>query len=161
MKLKQITSALTLMAAAFTASAMQPIADADLSNMTGQSGISIVTDLKLNIGEVSLSNADASSSIKMQNISATGLITTKVDIVSGAEFKTALGVAAAAGLPGIGYTDGTDVLQMSFPGMAATTPSSLLSVSVGSTQFGNGGSLGSMAINNINMGGTRVWIFAN
>lgn len=175
MKLKKITTALSLMAASFAISAMQPIGDAELAQMTGQSGISVVTDLKLKIDELAFSNAEGTSSIKMKDIAASGLMTTRVDIVSGSGFTDSLsaslterGVAAndtdsvlSSIHTATGYAPGSDVLQMSFPEMPTAASGALLSVSVGSTQFGNGGSLGGMAINNINMGGTRVWIYGN
>lgn len=176
MKIKKITTALTLMAASFAISAMQPIGDAELAQMTGQSGISVVTDLKLNIGELSFTNEKDEPALKMQDISASGLMTTRVDIVSGSGFTGSLsaslnarGVATGKDtddalssiFKATGYEPGSDVLQMSFPEMPTAARGALLSVSVGSTQFGSGGSLGSMAINNINMGGTRIWIYGN
>jgi hypothetical protein len=176
MKLKQITAALSLIAAAFSVSAMQPIADAELSQMTGRDGISIIADLKLNLGALKYIDSTKSSSFNLNNVTATGLIATTVDILTGAMYSTGLSDAltargiTAANAPAVissinastGYVAASDVLQLAFPAMPATAKGALLNVTVASMSTGNGGaSMGGISITDINMGGSKVWIYGH
>lgn len=174
------------MAAAFCASAMQPIADVELSQMTGQAGISIVADMKLNIGSLKYMDATKLSSISLNTISASGLMSTSVDILTGAMYTTALtdalsargivntpangtipaGTAATTTIAAIhlatGYAAGSDVLQLAFPVMPTSAKGALLNVSVASLNTGNGGaSMGGISISDINLGGSKVWIYGH
>lgn len=176
MKLKNITAALTLIAAAFSANAMKPIADAELSQMTGQDGISIVADLNLNLGALKYIDSTKSSSFNLNNISVTGLIATTVDILTGTMYNTALSDAltargiAPADAPAVissintatGYVAASDVLQLAFPVMPASANGALLNVTVASMSTGNNGaSMGGVSIKDINMGGSKVWIYGH
>ncbi len=176
MKLKNITATLTLIAAAFSANAMQPIADAELSQMTGQDGISIVADLKLNLGALKYIDSTKSSSFNLNNITATGLIATTVDILTSSMYTTGLTDALKArGITDVnaptiitsintatGYVTNSDVLQLAFPVMPATAKGALLNVTVASMSTGNSGaSMGGVSITDINMGGSKVWIYGH
>lgn len=176
MKLKNITATLTLIAAAFSANAMQPIADAELSQMTGQDGISIVADLKLNLGSLQYIDSTKSSAFNLNNISATGLIATTVDILTGTMYNTGLSDAltargiAPADAPAViasinaatGYVAASDVLQLAFPVMPASANGALLNVTVASMSTGNNGaSMGGVSVKDINMGGSKVWIYGH
>jgi len=176
MKLKQITAALSLTAAVFSASAMQAIDDAELSQMTGQDGISIVADLKLNLGALKYIDSTKSSSFNLNNISATGLIAATVDIVTGTMYETGLSAAlttrgiTTANAPAVissintstGYVAASDVLQLAFPVMPATANGALLNVTVASMSTGSAGaSMGGFSITDINMGGSKVWIYGH
>ncbi len=183
MNIRKTVLASALMAAAFCAAAMQPMADAELSQMTGQTGISIVADMKLNIGALKYMDSTKSSSISLNTISATGLISTTVDILTGTMYTTALtdalsargvvntpangsipaGTAATTAIDAIrlatGYATGSDVLQLAFPVMPATAKGALLNVTVASINTGSSGaSMGGLSVTDINMGGSKVWI---
>lgn len=176
MKLNQFTAAMTLIACAFSASAMQPIADAELSKMTGQDGLSILADMKLNIGSLAYQDAGKTTAFSLNTISVTGLTSATVDVIKAADYNTALtaSLTALGILPAntaavitsmntaTGYTAGSDVLQIAFPSMPATAKGALLNVSVASMSTGNSGaSMGGLKVSDINMGGSKVWIFGH
>ena len=164
------------MAIVAPAQAMQPITDADLSQMTGQAGISIVADLKLNVGTLKYLDSTKSSSISLSNLSATGLMSTVVDVYPAAMYTMAMtdslkvrGIAdinVPSIITGIntttGYVTGSDVLQLAFPQMPATAKGALLNVSVASISTGNSGaSMGGLSITDINLGGSKIWIYGH
>jgi hypothetical protein len=173
---KTCAIAAALCTAALSASAMTAIQDDDLSAVTGQDGVTIGADLKINIGSFKYTDTDATGgSVSMNNINITGMVVTTVDILNATTFSGAVGAAMAGYgldssevgtnlgklLSGGVYDGATDVVQFAFP--AAGLDSRLApSVSVASIKMGNSAaSFGSMAINNIDLQGTKVWIYAH
>ncbi len=173
-KLSAIAAALS--ALTLSASAMTAIADSDLSQVSGQDGVSIAGDLKINIGSFKYTDTDATGgSVSFNNIGIKGMFVMTVDILNaatfgsavggamvghgltGAEAQTNLGNLVAAGV----YDNASDVVQFAFP--AANQDARLSpSISVASITMGNSTkSFGSFAMNNIDLQGTKIWMWAH
>lgn len=155
---------------AFSASALTPVSDEALSQVAGQDGVSIVADLQVNIG--SFTYSDSGNTASMNGIAVSGVIAATIDVVSGADFQTAAvgslvgtgltvaqaGAALTAAAPLLGFT-GQDVIQIGIPTVSGTNG---LQVSVASMTTGNGGaSMGGIALRNLDIGGTKVWMFGH
>jgi len=150
---------------------MTAMADQDLSAINGQDGVSIAGNLNVNIGSFTYTNtndaAGQSASVSFNNIKATGLIAATIDVVSSAYFYA--GPMTAAGVGGSFFNNvagvGTDVVQIGFPSSANLTvanTAALLSVSVNSiTMGGSTASFGSLALNNIDLRGSNIWLWAH
>jgi hypothetical protein len=127
------------LAASFSASAMTSIQDADLAQVSGQDGVSIVADLQINIGSFTYSDnvrdaagaITSTGSVSFNNININGMMIATIDVIGRPAFSAALGASLAANgantanpavIPGIiggaaaslGYTGG-DVIQFAFP----------------------------------------------
>lgn len=170
-KLCAVAAALTGMA--LSASAMTSIQDEELSQVTGQDGVSIVADLNINIG--SFQYSDSGNSVNFNNIGIHGMMVMTVDVLSGADFSAAAGAslvaqgAAAADVPTIladtaaatGFVGG-DVVQFAFPKIDAAASAAAPSITVASITTGHGGaSFGSFALNKIDLQGTKVWMYGH
>lgn len=173
MNMLKLTAAAALAALSLSASAMTAIADQDLSAVAGQDGVSIAADLNINIG--AFTYTDSGASVSFNNITVRGLMEMTIDVLDAATFQgtAAASIAANGGgantaaiLGGVatalGYTGG-DVVQFAFPdtGVAAahtTTPT----ITVGSITTGHGGaSFGGITITNLDLQGTKVWMFGH
>ena len=174
----KLTAAALLAAASLSASAMTAIADQDLSAVAGQDGVSIAADLNINIG--AFTYTDSGASVSFNNITVHGLMAMTIDVIGAAEFATDIGTALAtygsantsnATLGGLatalGYNNTSDVVQFAFPaavgtGAAADAHLSTPTISVGSITTGHGGaSFGSITITNLDLQGTKVWMFGH
>src|SRR5471032_2815166 len=164
--------AAALATAAFSASAMTPIQDAELSTVSGQDGVSIAANLNVNIGSFVYRDTDLTcGSVAFNNISVTGLLAASIDIVNAPTFGAAVAAAGVNGAVPLDFYNGTsDVVQIAIPNVPT---SKLLNMSVGSITMGStngtgtvtagatGPSFGSIALNNIDLRGTTVWIWAH
>lgn len=168
MKFFKLATAAALVAASLSASAMTTIADDELSTVAGQDGVSIGASLNINIGSFEYTDTDAAGgSVSFNNISIKGLMHMDVDIINAASFKTIL--------TGVGATladyDGTsDVVQFAFPNDTLANAAAVLpTIKVGSITLGHAGnnaagtttSFGSIAINQLDLRGTTVWMWAH
>jgi len=154
---------------AFSASAMTPIQDAELSTVSGQDGVSIAANLNIKINSFTYTDTDAldanglgGGSVSFNGIKVNGLIAANIDILSRNSF---LAAATAAGVtnPGTFYNPATggDVVQIAIP-QSVVADGHYLNVSVDAIKMGNStASFGSVALNQIDMRGTTVWIFAH
>ena len=179
MNMLKLTAAAALVAASLSASAMTTINDEELSTVSGQDGVSIAADLNVNIG--AFTYTDSGSSVSFNNISVKGLMAMTIDVIGGAEFSgdivggiiahggaadvaTATPVAGAMALA-LGYTSGSDVVQFAFPtitGAEAAAHLTTPTITVGSISTGNGGkSFGGITITNLDLQGTKVWMFGH
>lgn len=157
------------------ASAMQPLAEEQLSDVTGQAGVSIAAALNVNIGSFVYTDADGATgnnatggaltangagSVSFNGITAQGLLAATIDILDGTEFAEVL---ASVGVSGVaGFYDGGDVVQIAVPNLTLADPSVLPDVGVASIVMGgSSASFGQIAINNIDLRGTTVWIWAH
>jgi hypothetical protein len=179
-KLAAVAAALA--GAALSASAMTAIQDDQLSSVTGQDGVTIAANLNINIGSFQYTNTtDSNASVKFGNISVKGLIAMTVDVISNASFQSdvtnnpalptgvgaALWTAMSSGanaLPGL--SSGTDVVRFAFPSIDGATPGVGHAVSptitVGSVTLGHSAaSMGSFAINQMDLQGTSVYMWAH
>lgn len=167
MKFFKLATAAALVAASLSASAMTTIADDELSTVAGQDGVSIGASLNINIGSFQYTDTDANGgSVSFNNISIKGLMHMDVDIINAASFN--------AILTGVGATladyDGTsDVVQFAFPNDTLASTAVLPTIKVGSITLGHAGnnaagtttSFGSIAINQLDLRGTTVWMWAH
>jgi hypothetical protein len=154
-----IAAALALAAA--SASAMTPMQDESLSAVSGQDGVSIAASLNVNIGEFKYTNKTENASISFENIKATGLMAATMDVISGGTFSA---IRTATGVSGSFFNPASDVVQIAIPTAAEVTlpAPALLSVSVDAVRMGGStASFGSMAMNQIDLRGTKVWIWAH
>jgi len=152
---------------------MTPIADTELSQVSGQDGVSIAANLNVNIGSFTYTNTSTGGgSVSFNNIDVTGLFGATIDVISGAAFTTATGGITAEF--GTGYYNGkSDVVAIAIPvltnGSAKTdlgqSVDAAITIKVGSITMGGNGttapSFGSMAINNLNLQGTTAFIWAH
>ena len=188
--------AAALAASALSASAMTSISDDQLSQVSGQDGVSIVADLNINIGSFTYTDKDGTgatgtgttgASVSFNNIGISGMLIMTVDVLGGAQFATAatqsvlahnatLAPTAAQAVVGAaaiatGYsatgTPAGDVVQFAFPtvGTGQTTldaRSVSPSITVDSIKTGNGGaSFGSFALTNMDLQGTKIWMYGH
>src|SRR5471030_769958 len=163
--------AAALATAAFSASAMTQIQDSELSTVSGQDGVSIAAQLNVNIGSFVYRDTDASGgSVAFNNIKIQGLLAATIDIINAPTFGAILTAAGVSGAPAGYYNNASDVVQIAIPAVAQTP---LLNMSVGSITMGStnaggsvtagatGPSFGSIALNNVDLRGTTVWIWAH
>ena len=175
MKLIKLAIAAAIASLAFSASAMTSIQDDELSQVTGQDGVSIGGDLHINIGSFKYTDTYATGgSVSFNNIGIKGMFVMTVDILNASTFSSGVGAAMAAlgadpttelpKLVAAGIYDGaSDVVQFAFP--AAGLDSKLApSLTVGSITLGNSvgnKSFGSFSLNNIDLQGTKIWMWAH
>ena len=171
-KLCAVAAALSGMA--LSASAMTSIQDEELSQVTGQDGVSIVADLHINVG--SFEYSDSGATVNFNNIGINGMMVMTIDVLSGAQFQGAaqaalasyglsaadIGTVLTATAASTGFAGG-DVVQFAFPDVGGVTARPATpTITVGSVTTGHGGaSFGSFAIRNIDLQGTKVWMYGH
>jgi hypothetical protein len=173
--LKKLALVAALSTAAVAASAMEPIADADLSAVSGQDGVSIAADLHINMGSFTYTNTtDNNASVSFKNVAINGTFATTLDVISGTSFTadvfspSVLGVtavtagnAATQGAALAGFYAGGDVVKIAIPKIAVEAGHEL-NFSVGAIQMGGSTkSFGAMAMNDIKLQGTTAYIWAH
>lgn len=165
--LKKLALVAALSSVASYASALTPIADSELSKVSGQDGVSIAADLKINIGSFVYTDTDTNGgSVSFNNIKINGAIAATLDIINNATFlteasaanpNTTLGVMGGAGLAA--FMPAGDVVKIAIPEIEVTKK---LSMSVDSIKMGgSAASYGAMAMNDIRLQGTTVYIWAH
>jgi hypothetical protein len=172
-KLKRLAVVAALSSVASYASALTPIADRDLSAVSGRDGVSIAADLHVNIGSFVYTDTDAAGgSVHFNNIKIAGAIAATIDIINNATFvsearginpdgstntATTLGWVPSPGLSG--FAPAGDVVKIAIPYITTTKN---LSFSVDAIKMGNSNaSFGSVAANDIKLQGTSVYIWAH
>jgi hypothetical protein len=170
MKIVNTAIAAALATLAFSASAMTPIQDTELSTVSGQDGVSIVANLNVKIDSFVYTDTDAldanglgGGSVSFNGIKVNGLIAASIDILSKNSFLAAAGAAGVTN-PGTFYNpvSGGDVVQIAIPADVQVAAGKFLNVSVDAIKMGNNAaSFGSVAMNQIDMRGTQVWIYAH
>ncbi|WP_295997086.1 DUF6160 family protein, partial [Rugamonas sp.] len=105
--------AAALATAAFSASAMTPIQDAELSTVSGQDGVSIAANLNINIGSFVYTDTDVNGgSVAFSNIGVHGILAAAIDIVNAPTFAASLvklGVDPATAVTSGFYNGSSDV----------------------------------------------------
>ena len=167
MKFFKLATAAALVAASLSASAMTTIADDELSTVAGQDGVSIGANLNINIGSFEYVDTDANGgSVSFNNISIKGLMHMDVDIINAATFN---GILTSVGATLADYDGTSDVVQFAFPNDTLASTAVLPTIKVGSITLGHAGnnaagtttSFGSIAINQLDLRGTTVWMWAH
>ena len=167
MKFFKLATAAALVAASLSASAMTTIADDELSTVAGQDGVSIAANLNINIGSFQYTDTDANGgTVSFNNISIKGLMHMDVDIINAATFN---GILTSVGATLADYDGTSDVVQFAFPNDTLASTAVLPSIKVGSITLGHAGnnaagtttSFGSIAINQLDLRGTTVWMWAH
>jgi hypothetical protein len=171
--MKRITTAVAVALAtlSLSASAMTPIKDAELSTVTGQDGVSIAANLNVKVDSFVYTDTDAvdpatglgGGSVSFNGIKVNGLIAASIDILSRNSFLAAAGAAGVTN-PGTFYNpvSGGDVVQIAIPADVAVATGKLLNISVDAIKMGgSNASYGSIAMNQVDLRGTQVWIWAH
>ena len=184
--IKKTAVAAALSVFAVAASAMTPMQDESLSQVSGQDGVSIAADLNINVGSFVYTDTDAvdattgfgGGSISFQNIAFTGTIGVTMDIINNANFlsdvfsPTVLGVVSPADLGATpaaaaqqaalaAFYPGGDVVKIAIPEIQLQ-PNAALDMSVAAIRMGGStASYGSIAMNDIQLQGTKVYIWAH
>ncbi len=139
---KQLALAAAVLSASFMAQAqMKSMEDTALSDVTGQAGISISGNFNQTIGSVTYTDTDAGGgSIRMENISLSGFNISDanpimIDVVNNGS---------------------VDQIQITMPTITG-------GMSVGAIKVGgaSAASIGSLAINDLNMAGTQIKIWGH
>jgi hypothetical protein len=182
---KRAATAMALSGLAFSAMAMSAVLqDHELRQISGQDGVSMAGDLNINLGSFTYTDTDANGgSVSFNDVGIKGMFVMTIDILDSGEisssmlqsmkkylgsYSTALHESLKI-LPnsvdnplGAGIYDGeSDVVQFAFPN-ANLDGRLTSSISVGSINMGHStASFGAFAINNINMQGTKIWVWAH
>jgi hypothetical protein len=181
--LKKVALVAALSSIASYASALTPIADKDLSAVSGRDGVSIAADLHVNIGDFTYTNTSANGgSVAFKNIALTGTFAMTLDVISGNSFMNLGAAGGGTGAPsgevfstlGLDLTNtkntmanlgafyaGGDVVKIAIPKLY-TTDGNKLNMSVGAISMGgSSASFGSIAMHDIQLQGTSVYIWAH
>ncbi|MFZ6748591.1 DUF6160 family protein [Undibacterium sp. Ren11W] len=168
--IKKLALAAALSSFAMAASAMTTIEDSDLSQVSGQDGVSIAANLNINVGSFVYTDTDATGGkVSFNNIAITGSFAATIDIINNASFQA--DASAASGPASVlGVTGGTglaafmpagDVVKIAIPQITVAAGHEL-NMSVASIKMGNSAaSYGSFAMNDIKLQGTTVYIWAH
>ena len=165
--------ALALSAVAFSASAMTSIEDADLSQVTGQDGVTIAGDLHINIGAFKWTDTDTNGgSVSFNNIQISGMFVQTIDVINNATFQASLplllgqydsanATANATAFNASGVGPAGDVVVFAFPNMGVShsvTPT----ITIASITNGNStASYGKLEIKNLDLQGTKIFLWAH
>lgn len=168
-------AAFALLLLSSAARAMSSLDDTDLAAVHGGDGVTLAADLDIRVGSFSYSTKSAANpdggSISFNNISLRGMFVMTIDLLNAASFGAAMsnsmaaygtdGVAGIARLVGSGTYDGrSDVIQFALPNAGLDHRLSP-SLSVGSVTMGNSSaSFGSFAFTNIDLQGSKIWMWA-
>jgi hypothetical protein len=181
--IKKTVLAAALSGFAVAASAMTPMADESLSQVSGQDGVSIAADLNIKVGEFKYTNtnrADAlvandtadDASISFRGIDINGSFAMSMEVIRSADFNTGTAGEAFSVLGLTGGTDAgtfharnSDVVKISIPQLTVNDGQklnfSIDAITMGNAGgAGNGKSFGSIAMNDIQLQGTKVYIWA-
>lgn len=163
---------------AVSAFALAPLQDADLSQVSGQDGVSIAANLNIDIGSFVYTDTDpAKGSVSFNDIQIRGAIAAVIDIIGAAEMGATLNAVGVANYTGF-YDGVSDVVKIALPDVAVGASAGTLShavtttgaarttnnlfIGVESIKMGKSDkSFGSFAMNDIKMQGTTALIWAH
>jgi hypothetical protein len=170
-----IFATLALLLLSSAARAMSSMDDADLADVHGRDGVTLAADLDIRVGSFSYSTKSAANpdggSISFNNITLRGMFVMTIDLMNSASFGSAMsnsmaayGADGAAGISRLlssGTYDGrSDVIQFALPNAGLDHRLSP-SLAIGSVTMGNSSaSFGSFAFTNIDLQGSKIWMWA-
>ena len=178
--LKKVALVAALSSIASYASALTPIADKDLSAVSGRDGVSIAADLNVHIGDFTYTNTTQNASVAFKNIALTGTFAMTLDVISGSSFLNLGALGGGSGAPsgealsvlgldlansdqaalGAFYAGG-DVVKIAVPKLVVGD-NNKLNMTVGAISMGGStASFGSVALHDIQLQGTSVYIWAH
>jgi hypothetical protein len=174
-KIKSAVAAAVLSVVGLSAHAISVVNDADLSAVTGQDGVTIAGDLNIKIGAFTWTDTDATGgSVSFNNISIKGMFVQTIDVLNAETIVTATintmkqyisGAAAISEanklITGGVYDGESDVVQFAFPNAGLNT---VLAPTIKIASITNGHSTksyGSLEIKNLDMQGTKIWLWAH
>ncbi len=130
-------------------------------------------------GSTVIGGTGSGGSVSFNNITISGLMAMTIDVIGHTEFQTDVGTALAnygstgattlASLAAATGYVGQDVVQFAFPSAGTdaadahnSTPTITVgSITTGNTAAGSGASFGSITIKNLDLQGTRVWLYGH
>lgn len=173
MKFTKIMAALALMSAVMPVAALQRMSDAELAQVRGREGVTILADLKVQIGSLTRFSPLAQTLYKLNELLISGLFGARVDVISESMYVASLSdslksygikdaditsIMASVG-PSIGAVSGPDVVQIAFPSLPTAARGAALTISVASANTGAAGaSMGGVILKDINPAGTKIWL---
>lgn len=174
--IKKTAVAAALSVFAVAASAMTPMQDESLSQVSGQDGVSIAADLNVRVGSFVYTDTDAAGgSVSFENIAFTGTIGVTMDIIDNPTFLTEVFSPAFLGVQNpanaadpaaqqaalAAFYPGGDVVKIAIPEIELQAGAAL-DMSVAAIRMGGAtASYGSIAMNDIQLQGTKVYIWAH
>ncbi|MGE5451451.1 MAG: DUF6160 family protein [Acidobacteriota bacterium] len=181
-KLKSALAMAVLSTAGLSAHAFSAISDSELSTVTGQDGVTIGGDLNIKIGAFTWTDTDTDGgSVSFNNISIKGMFVQTIDVLNAdtiiqatifamRKYVGSRAISEANKLIDGGVYDGvSDVVQFAFPDAGLDTRLTP-TIKIGSITNGNApilastgkaASYGSLEIKNLDMQGTKIWLWAH
>lgn len=174
-KIKSAVAAAVLSTVGLVAHAAVMVDDAELSAVTGQDGVTIGGDLNIKIGAFTWTDTDTNGgSVSFNNITIKGMFVQTIDVLNAETIVAATINSMKAYVGGAKaiteayklitenvYDGVSDVVQFAFP--AANLDTRLTpSIHIGSITNGNSTkSYGSLDIKNLDMQGTKIWLWSH
>ncbi len=174
-KLKSAVAVAVLSTVGLSAHAFSAISDSELSSITGQDGVTIGGDLNIKIGSFTWTDTDTNGgSVSFNNISVKGMFVQTIDVLNAETIVAATinamkqYVSGAAAITNANrlitegvYDGNADVVQFAFP--AANLDTRLTpTIKIASITNGNSTkSYGSLEIKNLDMQGTKIWLWSH
>lgn len=187
-KFKSSVAAAVLSVVGLSAHAISAVSDDEMGSVTGQDGVTIGGDLNINIGAFTWTDTDADGGlVSFNNISVKGMFVQTIDVLNagtivptiittmqkyisvGRSYSEAYKLTtetfdvfgASLGPDSYIYDGVGDVVQFAFPNAKLD---SRLSPTIKIASITNGNSTksyGSLEIRNIDMQGTKIWLWAH
>ncbi|MDE2594591.1 MAG: hypothetical protein KGL57_10155 [Burkholderiales bacterium] len=181
-KLKSALAVAVLSTVGMSAHAISSIDDSELSLVTGQDGVTIAGDLHINIGSFTWADTDTNGgSVSFNNISINGMFVQTIDVLNAETIvnNTIIAMKKYVGSKAISeanklitngvYDGSSDVVQFAFPDAGLDTRLTptikIASITNGNAPVlastGKQASYGSLEIKNLDMQGTKIWLWAH
>jgi len=140
--IKRLAIAAALSSITFAASAMTPIADSELSQVSGQDGVSIAANLNVNIGSFvygTKNGAEGGGNVAFNDINITGDIAATLDILKASSFYSVStgGVISGEAITVLGLVVPSGAVQGAIATAAAATGATPASIAAAAVAAGS------------------------